>query len=64
MDTPEKGDKGEDAGGFERTEEKRLLIDLSGGLRLPAAGNHAAPRCPGGMVRKALDGFLSKRAAR
>jgi hypothetical protein len=38
MDTPEKGDKGVDAGGFERTEEKRLLIDLSCGLRLPAAG--------------------------
>jgi len=38
MDTPEKGDKGEDAGGFERTEEERELIDLSCGLRLPAAG--------------------------
>jgi hypothetical protein len=37
MDTPEKGDKGEDAGGFERTEEKRELIDLSCGLKLPAA---------------------------
>jgi hypothetical protein len=23
LDTPEKGDKGEDAGGFERAEEKR-----------------------------------------
>jgi hypothetical protein len=38
MDTPEKGDKGEDAGGLERTEEKREFIDLSYGLRLPAAG--------------------------
>jgi hypothetical protein len=28
MDTPEKGDKGDAAGGFERTEEKRLLVDL------------------------------------
>jgi hypothetical protein len=38
MGTPEKGDKREDAGGFERTEEKRELIDLSCCLRLPAAG--------------------------
>jgi hypothetical protein len=45
MDRPETGDKGEDAGGFERTEDKRELIDLSCGLRLPAAGQsrpHAA----------------------
>jgi hypothetical protein len=35
MDTPEKGDKGEDVGGFERTEEKTELIDLSCGLRTP-----------------------------
>jgi hypothetical protein len=38
MGTPEKRDEGEGAGGFERTVEKRLLIDLSCGLRLPAAG--------------------------
>jgi hypothetical protein len=38
MDTPEKADKGEDAGAFEWTEEKRELIDLSCGRRLPATG--------------------------
>jgi hypothetical protein len=38
MGTPEKGDKGEDPGGFERTEEKRELIAISCGRRLPAAG--------------------------
>jgi hypothetical protein len=38
MDTLEKGDKGEGAGAFERTEEKREFIALSCGLRLPAAG--------------------------
>jgi hypothetical protein len=59
MDTPEKGDKGEDAGGFERTEEKRQLIDLSCGLKLPTAGDHAAPplmRNGKGVARQLLGG--------
>jgi hypothetical protein len=38
MDAPEKGEKGEDAGGLARAEEKRELIDLSCSLTVPAAG--------------------------
>jgi len=60
MDTPEKGDKGEDAGGFERTAEKRWLIGLSCGLRLPAAGQSRRPtllrRNGKGVARPLLGG--------
>ena len=63
-DTPEKGDKVEDAGGFERTEEKRELIDLSCGLKLPAAGQSRRPTLLMRNGKGSLDSFLSKRAAR
>jgi hypothetical protein len=60
VETPETGDKGEDAGCFERTEEKRELIDLSCGLRLPAAGQSRRPtllrRNGKGVARQLLGG--------
>jgi hypothetical protein len=59
MDTSENGDKGEDAGGFERTEEMRELIDLSCGLRLLAAGQSRRSTLLMKNSKGALDGFLA-----
>jgi hypothetical protein len=60
LGTPDKGDRGEDDGGFERTEEKRELIDLSCGLRLPAVGQSRRPtlhlRNRKGVARQLLGG--------
>ena len=54
------GDKGEDAEGFERTEEKRELIDLSCGLKLEATGQSRRPtllrRNGKGVARQLLGG--------
>ena len=59
VDTPEMGDKGEDAEGFERTEEKRELIDLSCGLKLEATGQSRRSTLLMKNSKGALDGFLA-----